>query len=216
MATYTAGNLVTILGQQLHDVGQDTWTESLLLTYLSEAQNQIALLRPEATAVTDSFTLSTEAKQNIPADGVRFLNCVRNLGQSGVSPGRHINQISRDEIDGYYPNWTADRGTTEIKRYIFENETPRIFWVYPTPSIPLKVELSYSKAPTQIVSTATTLGLDDIYISPMLEWTLYRCLSMEAKGASVNLASQHMSAFYQALGVAVQIDQIVEKNMIKG
>ena len=213
MATYTAGDLVTILGQQLHDVGQDTWTEPLLLTYLSEAQNQIALLRPEATAVTEPFVLGTEAKQSIPAGGVRFLDCVRNLGAGGNTPGRHVKRIARDEIDGYYPNWTSDVGTTEIKRYVFENETPRTFWVYPTPSGELMVELSYSKAPTQIASTTTELGLDDIYISPMLEWTLYRCLSMEAKGASTTLASQHMQAFYQALGLASGIDQIVQKNM---
>jgi len=213
MATYSAGNLVIILGQQLHDVGQDTWTEALLLTYLSEAQNQIALLRPEATAVTEAFILDTEAKQEIPSGGVRFLDCVRNLGAGGTTPGRHIKRIARGEIDGYYPNWTSDTGDTEIKRYIFESETPRTFWVYPTPSVALTVELSYSKAPTQIIATTTDLGLDDIYISPMLEWTLYRCLSMEAKGASANLAAQHMQAFYQALGLAVQVDQIVEKNM---
>lgn len=214
MATYIASNLVTILGQQLHDVGQDTWTESLLLTYLSEAQNQIALLRPEATAVTESKILAETAKQEIPDGGVRFLDCVRNLGVGGVVPGRHIKRIARGEIDGYYPEWTSEESATEVKRYIFEAETPRTFWVYPTPSVAtLAVELSYSKAPTQIAATSTLIGLDDTYISPMLEWVLYRCLSMEAKGASVNLAAQHMQAFYQALGLAVQVDQIVEKNM---
>lgn len=209
MATYTAGNLVTILGQQLHDVGQDTWTEALLLTYLSEAQNQIALLRPDATAVTESFALDTEAKQAIPSGGVRFLDCIRNLGADGITPGRHIKRIARDEIDGYYPDWTSDTDAEAIKRYIFEVETPRSFWVYPTPSVALTVELSYSKAPTQLAAITTELGLDDIYVSPMLEWTLYRCLSMEAKGASVSLASQHMSAFYQALGVKSQTDKTI-------
>lgn len=215
MATYTAGDLVTILGQQLHDVGQDTWTESLLLIYLSEAQNQIALVRPEATSVTETFVLANTARQTIPAGGVRFLDCIRNLGTNGSTPGRHIKRITRDEIDGYYPNWTSDIATSEIKRYIFESETPRSFWVYPTPNTSLQVELSFSKAPARFVSSASTLAIDDIYVSPILEWTLYRCLSMEAKGASTNLASQHMNAFYTALGMAVKTDQIVEQNMAR-
>lgn len=209
MATCTAGDLISILGQQLHDVGQDVWTEALLLTYLSEAQNQIALFRPDATAVTENFTLATAAKQELPSGGVRFLDCIRNLGANGTTPGRHIRKITRDEIDGYYPSWTSDTTSDEIKRYIFEVETPRTFWVYPTPSVALVVELSHSKAPAQLVSGSDLLSLDDIYISPVLEWTLYRCLSMEAKGASVNLALQHMQAFYQALGVKTQSDQIL-------
>lgn len=210
MAIYTAADLITILGQQLHDVGQDTWTESLLLSYLSEAQNQVALLRPDATAVVESFTLAQAAAQELPAGGVRFLDCIRNLGVGGSTPGRHIKRISRNEIDGYYPDWTSETSANEIKRYIFEIESPRVFWVYPTPSVAtLAVELSYSKSPTQLASTASTLSLDDIYIAPILEWVLYRALSMEAKGASKGLASQHQQAFYAALGVKSQSDQVL-------
>jgi len=208
MATYTAANLITILGQQLHDVGQDIWTEALLLTYLSEAQSQIALLRPDSTAVIESFALAETAKQDIPSGGFRFLDCVRNLGVGGIIPGRHIKKITRDEIDGYYPEWTSEESAVEIKRYIFEIESPRVFWVYPTPSVAtLTIELSYSKAPAVLPNTDVVISLDDIYISPILEWTLYRALSMEAKGASVNLASQHQQAFYTALGVKSKSDE---------
>ena len=208
MSTYTAGDLINILGQQLHDVGQDIWGETLLLQYLSEAQNQIALLRPDATSVVEEFTLAQSAKQEIPAGGVRFLDCIRNLGNGGITPGRHIRRIERDEIDGYYPDWTSSESATEIKKYIFEEEAPRAFWVYPTPSVgTLAVELSYSKAPTQLTATTDSIGLDDTYISPMMEWTLYRCLSMEAKGANKEFAVQHQNAFYNALGVKFKSDQ---------
>lgn len=212
MATYTAANLISILGQQLHDVGKDTWTEALLLQYISEAQNQIALLRPDAISTIENITLAETAKQVIPAGGVRLLDCIRNLGAGGTTPGRHIKRITRGEIDGYIPEWTSTETSTEITHYIFEVESPRVFWVYPTPSIAtLAVEISYAKAPTVISSAATVIGLDDIYISPIIEWVLYRCLSMQAKGANASFAMQHMQAFYTALGVKAQSDQLVAK-----
>jgi len=208
MATYTAGDIVLILGQQLHDVGQDIWTEALLLNYISEAQNQIALLRPDAIAAIESFVLEQSAKQSIPAGGVRLLDCIRNLGPGGTTPGRHIKKVSRDEIDGYIPDWTSAQTATEITHYIFELETPRVFWVYPTPSIAtLTVELSYAKAPATVSTTSDIIGLDNIYISPIIEWVLYRCLSMQAKGGNPSFALQHMSAFYTALGSKNQTDQ---------
>ncbi|MBT4876365.1 MAG: hypothetical protein HON48_14310 [Desulfobacula sp.] len=207
MSTYTAGNLVDLLGQQLHDVGQDIWSESLLLSYLSEAQNQIASLRPDATGVTGPFVLAQSAKQEIPAGGVRFIDCVRNLGIDGAVPGRHIKKISRNEIDGYYPTWTSDESATEVKRYIFDPTTPKVFWVYPTPSIgTLNVELSYSKAPVQLTVTTDSIGVDDIYISPLLEWVMYRCMSMEAEGANASVAQAHMQTFYNALRAKISTD----------
>jgi len=214
MAVYTAGDVITILGQQLHDVGQDIWTEALLLTYMSEAQNHIALLRPDSTAVVEPFTLAESAKQTIPAGGVQFLNCIRNLGAGGTTPGRHIKRITRDEIDGYYPEWTSTESATAINRFIYEAESPKVFWVYPTPSVAtLSVELAYSKSPTKLTDTEDDIGVDDTYVTALIEWVMYRCMSMEGAGASVEKAARHHASFYGALQGKLQTDQVLKTEM---
>ena len=61
------------------DTSNIRWTTAELLFWLNDAQREIALLKPDATATNTTITLATGTKQSVPSGGNRLLKVVRNM-----------------------------------------------------------------------------------------------------------------------------------------
>ena len=191
---YTAVAVINAVGEILDDPHQDVWDSDLICRKVTEAQNLIVSLRPDANAVTETHALTLTAKQVIPTGGFKVLDIVMNTG------GSPIQKIERDRLTRLVPGWTTETGT-EIEFFMLDPENPTVFWVYPTLSGSGNVEIVYSKPPDAFTAASTTLGIPDVYISQIYDWVLYRCYGMETSGQSDVKANHHLSNFVSTMGL---------------
>lgn len=197
--------LLLKIGTLLLDPDGDVWGPYDKVRAVNEALNLIALLRPDATAKTEEVALTADTpKQSIPSGGVRFLDILWN------KDGAPVRKIKRETLNETIPGWTTETAAA-IEHYMFDEENPKTFLVYPVPNAAITVELVYSSVPDEFKENSTTFPIAAIYEAPVIEYVLYRLLSMEGKGQDIVKASAHLNAFYNALGIKTRSDAILQQ-----
>ena len=194
----------TIIGEirvELVDPDGDTWTDSDLFGHLTEAQNSVISLRPSANYTTVDFTPATQAEQVSP--GLALVDVYNNVG------GNPISKQNKKDMDSLIPGWRSESTATEIEHFIYEEENPKIFWLYPYPSVDtLEVRLAHSLAIESIVSTSQTITLADNFLVPIKEYVYWKCYSKQKETGSQNEAMTHLQNFYMHLGEKFKGEQI--------
>ena len=59
-----------------------------LVLWINDAQREIALLKPDASAINETITLADGTKQDIPSAGNRLLKVVRNMSAASGGTGK--------------------------------------------------------------------------------------------------------------------------------
>ena len=154
----------------LQDTTGVRWPESELVSWVNDAQREIALLKPDASAVNANVTLAEGTLQTIPSDGNRLLKVIRNTDAAGKGQ-RSIRLVKQEVLDSQTPSWhdenvggEAAHGT-EVKHYVYNEENPRNYYVYPgTSSAAVKIDIIYSANPATVVAGAPAAAwVADVY-----------------------------------------------------
>ena len=139
MGTITGANIISRVQDTLQDTTSVRWPEAELLRYINDAQREVVNLRPDASATTSNVQLVTGTKQTLPTTGLRLIKVTRNMSDAsgGATGGRAVRIVDIDILNTQEPDWNdptvtgdAAHGTT-VKHYIFDQDDPRSFYVYP-------------------------------------------------------------------------------------
>ncbi len=199
----TGLELMEIIRALLLDPENGVWRNEIKKAIIDEAMATIVLLRPDATAEAVEFELqANNPKQKIPNGGVRFLDLVRNIN------GRAIVEFNRKDLGKIIPSWTTIKDSS-IEYYMFEEESPLNFWVFPVPDRPVSVELVYSRPHKPFVEDNSDIGLPDIFTAPIIEYVMYRALNMTSAGQNSQKAAFHLSNFYSSMGKKNESDLLM-------
>ena len=215
--------------KRVEDVLQDSnirWPRTELQNWINESYLAITLLRPDANSKTGTFTCAAGTRQVLTADfpsALRLLDVTRNL--AATSTKRVIRLVSRSVLDDQRPSWHAETGSVNIQHFTYDPRQPKEFFVYPPATTLTQLEVVYADAPTSHTLTELQLDpesgntevikLDDIYMSPMIDWVLYRAYSKDAEyGANEARASAAYSAFNNAIAAKSQTDAAAAPNMV--
>jgi hypothetical protein len=186
-------------------VTTDDWT-----SYLNDAQKQIALVRPDASYSIESITLSPGTLQTLPANGLRLLDITRNMGTDGATPGRPIRATDEDTLNLFNRNWHTATPKTEIKNFIYDERTPKNFYVTPPvhATTAVQIEVKMSVLPAEITDYQNdAISLDEIYDGAIRHWMLHRAYGKESDSPnSAQLSLSHMNSFYALLGLKTRTD----------
>ena len=220
--TITGANLLLRIEDSLQDTTNVRWSEAELLRYINDAQREIVNLRPEASADHANVQLSTGTEQAIPDVGLRLIKVVRNMSAAGGSATgkRTIRIVDREILDTLEPDWhdpavTGDAAhTTVVKHYIFDEDDPRKYYVYPGVSGNAYVEIVFSRSPTDLANTSATLYIDDIYANAVIDYALYRAYMKDAEFAgNAQRAQSHYQLFANSIGAGAQVNTIISPNV---
>lgn len=215
---------VTDIIRRVEDVLQDTnirWPRTELQNWMNESYLAITLARPDANAKTGSFTCAAGTRQVLSSEfpsSLRLLDVTRNLATN--SGYKVIRLVARSVLDDQRPAWHAETGTTAIQHFTFDPRQPKEFFVYPPATTSAEIEVVYTDSPGATALTesqldpagsdTTVILLDDIYMSPMIDWILYRAYSKDAEyGANEQRAQAAYGAFNAALATKNQVDSAV-------
>jgi len=206
---------------------QDTnirWPRVELQKWLNESYLSIVLLRPDANAKCASFTCVPGTKQELTAStggfpsALRLLDITRNVFFG--SQKKVVRVVARSVLDDQRPSWHSETQTDNIQHYTYDPRQPKQFYVYPPATNVAQLEVIYADAPGAHAMTETELDpanndnevilLDDIYLSPITDWILYRAYSKDAEyGANEQRASAAFQTFNAAIGTKTQVDAAV-------
>lgn len=207
--------------RRVEDVLQDSnirWPRIELQNWMNESYLAITLARPDANAKSGTFTCVAGTRQVLTAEfpsALRLLDVTRNM--ASTSSYRVIRLVARSVLDDQRPGWHAETGTVNIQHYTFDPRQPKEFFVYPPATTAAEVEVVYTDSPGSHTlsesdldpegTNAEVIKLDDIYMSPIIDWVLYRAYSKDAEyGANEQRAQASYAAFNAALNTKNQVD----------
>ena len=213
------------LATQVRTVLQETtpggmrWKDAELIDWINNAQREVALLKPEASAKNTNIALVEGTLQSIPTDGVLLLNIVRNMGSANNdgsdSAARSVRITEREILDAENPDWHSDSPTAIVLHYMFDENDPTNFMVYPPqPSSGVGyLNIIYSASPTNIIGLTDNITIPDIYANQIVDYVLYRCYQKDADYAGNKERSlSHYQYFRESLGAKSQIDLVNDPN----
>jgi len=191
-----------------------------LVLWINDAQREIALLKPDASATNATITLATGTKQDIPSGGNRLLKVVRNMSAASNGTGkRSVRLVDREVLDAQTPDWhdptvSGDAAhTTIVKHYIYDEANPRNFYVYPGVAGNAYLEIIYSSNPA-VVAQSGNLSIPDIFANAIMNYVLYMAYMKDAEFAgNAQRASSHFQLFTASVTGKGQIDALTNPNM---
>lgn len=191
-----------------------------LVLWVNDAQREIALLKPDASAANNTITLVPGTKQTIPTDGNRLLKAVRNMSAASGGDGkRAVRLVDREVLDAQTPDWhdpdvggDATHGSL-VKHYLYDESNPRNFYVYPGVEGNAFLEIIYSANPSTVASGGN-LSIPDIFANAVLNYVLYMAYMKDAEFAgNSQRASSHYQLFTSAITGKGQIDAVTNPNV---
>lgn len=210
MGTILASAIIASASEIAQDTSNVTWTSSQILGWINEAQRTIALHRPDSSVQTVSKQLVAGCKQTISGRRLVGKGVIRNMGSDGATPGNVIRLTDRNTLDAMDEGWMSAAGATTIDEFVYEDvNDPKTFYVNPPAhaTTAVYVEIIEAIDPADIATTSDPIALDDIYQPAILEWVMYRVFGRDSEETpGMARASRHLQAFFQLLGVKVQMD----------
>lgn len=208
MGTLTGANLISRIQDILQDTTSVRWSEAELLRYINDAQREVVNLRPDSSADHSNVQLATGTEQAIPDVALRLIKVVRNMSATGGSATgkRMIRLVDVDILNAQEPDWhdptvtgAAAHGTTP-KHYIFDEDDPRKYYVYPGVSGNAYVEIVTARSPTDLSGTSSTIYIDDIFANALIDYVLFKCYLKDAEFAGNHQRSgNHYQLFISSL-----------------
>lgn len=220
------------------------WPEIELVNWLNDAQDAIAKFLPAECSRLDAVKLSAGTCQSIdtilaanckpsfgsapstPVYGNKFLAPLRNMGADGLSPGRAVRMVDRDVLDSQDPDWHTRTGT-RIDSVMFDELTPRTFWVSPGAGANTWLQITYMAQPTRIpaggapaaelykfdgVSTAT-ISISDANMDELVDYVVARANMKDTNYASDSKQQFHSNRFLGSINARVTIATGVNPNL---
>jgi len=196
MGTITAKSIIDKASTQLLDPNNVRWTRTELLGWVNDAQRQITVMSPNATNKVAVIQLVAGTRQSIPSDGWTLLDIIRYMGTTGTTPGRVPRIISQQVLNDFNPNWHSVTPATVPLNFLYDQQDQTVFYVYPPSNGKGYLQINYSPIPSDLSSENSTISVNDIFQTSILDYILYRANSKDAEyAAGLTLASGYLQTF---------------------
>jgi hypothetical protein len=201
MGILTAKYFIDKASIQLLDQSNTRWTRAELLGWINDAQRQITVMSPNATNKVAIVKLDPGTRQSIPSDGWTLLDIIRYMGTTGTTPGRVPRIISQQILNDFNPNWHSATPVTVPLNYVYDQQDQTVYYVYPPSNGKGYLQINYSPVPADVTSESSTLYVNDIFQTAVLDYVLYRANSKDAEYApGLALASGYLQTFMATMG----------------
>lgn len=195
------------------------WPLIELAGWINEGVSAILIAKPSAATDTRVMDLVRGTKQAVPTDGERtpvmLMKAIRNILPDGKG-GKAITAVDMLAMNAIEPNWHNERRSRKnADHYIYDEQNPEEFFVYPSNDGTGKIEILLTCIPKPIVATGAEddlgsygqdIGLIELYRAPLLDYVIYRAQSKDSEGGSAERAMAHYNLFAQAIGIKTQVE----------
>jgi len=217
----------------LADDDHTRWPLSELCTWINEAVQATVLAKPSASTASRAITLQKGTLQKVPSTGapepLMLQRLVRNLvsADDPRAGGRIITVTSRESLDAQAPHWhdpTRVRYQRDVRHYVYDENNPLEFYVYPGNDGTGVVEAVLSVLPAatapsgdpdDLASYETDIGLSDLYSVPLTDYVLFRAFAKDDLDGQPGRSMAHYQLFASAVGLKIQVEGATSPNRRK-
>ncbi len=214
----TAKSIILEAQRAMNDKVGVRMPASDLVPCLNRAQRDIATARPDTTASLFEHALVAGSRQALPTGAALLIDVPANVSGRRKS----ISRTGMALMDAAAPDWRYATQAGEVKHFMHDARTPRVFWVYPPAVAGTLVDMEASMYPADIpapaspADTADTvtgdISLADEWSTALLMVTLYYAYLTDLEGAgNVPLAAGYKATAEQILGVQLQSSLVAAK-----
>ncbi|TDW63102.1 hypothetical protein EDF57_10657 [Novosphingobium sp. PhB55] len=219
----------------LQDEDSVRWPLPELLRWLIDAQRDIVLNKPSAKSDNRVIALVEGTYQAIPGDATALIRVVRNIRSVDTDGrrvgGQAVSPVARSILDAQHRDWhdgRTNRFKKEARHVTFDEDDRKSFYVYPgndgtgqmevvVAITPGDIAIAADADPNDIGSYALPIGLDDIYVTAMVDWICYRAYAKDAQYAgNTQRAQLHFQQFANALGIKANMEMLKSPNFTAG
>ncbi|KFA99477.1 phage adaptor protein [Vibrio sp. ER1A] len=207
MANSTMQSLIKTASELAVDKDFDRWTiEDHWIPTLNDAIKAVIIARPDSYVVDSVFACKAGTKQTLDEDVVLLFNVVRNVGGKAVGGLQDMKFL-----DDYRPEWRESTGKTATDTYMYDETTPKTFYIYPGVVDGHQLEIQAASIPALLDKTKydanEKIALSPIWDNPVIEFMIYRTFSQDAEfAANGQRAALALQAFNSLLGIKTQGD----------
>ncbi len=194
------------------DDDEARWLDTELLRWLNDSRMAIVTRRPQAYSRVSTVELVTGTYQTIPEDGIQLLDVIRNMGMTGLVPGRSIRRTDRQNIDDTDMYWHRATNKIEISQFTFDDRVPRSYYVTPPALAGTQVQIAYTAVPEAVTALTDNLNFGMEYMDAAVNYVCYRAKSKDSEYANASEASAYYAAFNDALGSQAQAESTASPN----
>lgn len=131
--------------------------------------------------------------------------------------------VDRKQLDLSNPAWHTATASATVGHWMYDRAIQKTWWCYPPQPAADQgyVEIDVSAAPPEMTVLGvdgglltSTIGLDDIYLNPLLKFTEFRALSEDSEYANSGKAGAAYNEFLQSLGLKTETNKrfVPQKN----
>lgn len=232
-----ASDIFTRAGRLLLDETHVRWPLVEMCMWLNDAQREIALHKPSASSENRVLDMIVGTWQKLPTDALGLLRVVRNITAIGPSPtylrtgGTAIRIVSRDILDAQQRDWHSSdeiRFSKVVKHYVYDEQDPKSFYVYPGNDgtgkveavlsvVPATIAIGEDDDPEDLASYEIDLSLPDIYTTALVDFICYRAYAKDAAyTGNPQRATLHYQQFATSIGIKVNQEAITSPNVTAG
>lgn len=198
-----ASSILTRVRTQLVDNGStQRWTDTELLSWLSDGQRHVVSAVPWASPKVATVSLAAGTRQAVPSDGWKLITVYRNLTAVGVA-GLSCLYVPRTVLDTQYATWhTTTNTSSAVTHWTYDENDPQAFYVFPRNDGTGSVEVNYSVMPTDVASTSSNITIRDIFQTALFDYVMFRAHSKDSDYAA---GQQLAGAYWQSFSNYVAI-----------
>ena len=192
-----------ILQDEDSDQSTRRWTETEMLGWATDSEEQIALLKTDSYPVVEAVALAAGSQQSLPTRGLQLMDVLCNMGTDGLTRGNVASVVEKSLMNAINPGWMSDTATAVVTHVIYDSKrAPKLFWVYPKSDGTNYLEIITGKLPD---NSSKVIGDDilmpDEYGNAMLHYIVAMCFAkdIDISNSGARTAA-HMNIFLETLG----------------
>ncbi|HVQ17935.1 MAG TPA: DUF6682 family protein [Actinomycetes bacterium] len=191
-----ASTIITRVRKQLIDeLTTKRWSDEELLLWLSDGQRTLVAMDPSLNVLTTPLLPVAGTKQVLPPNAFLLMDIQRNMGPDGVTPGRVVTVVSRENLDRVDPNWHASRRSDTIQHYIYDPKQPKTYYVYPPSTGGSYIDVARAEIPADFAALTDTMVIADLYQTALFDYVMFRAHQKDTDYSAGN----EKAAFYLQL-----------------
>lgn len=194
-----ASTILDTVYKTLQDTRRVTWTEDEVLAYLNEALRATAGVKSDMFVVQGFVTPVAGISQQIPSDGVAFMDITHNQ-----ATGRVVTQVDKALLEEASRFWPAATQQAEAEHFTFDPRYPLLYTIFPPNNGAGSVFLKYGAVPPELTTVYQSLDVPDSYQDALVNFTLYRCYAKNTKDQDLAKSMACRQMWGSALGLKSQ------------
>ena len=200
MAVTAQTILTRVRNQLIDDLPTKRWSDDELLRWLSDGQRTIVALDPSLGNVVDSQKLVIGTQQTLPPGAFMLLDIQRNMGDDGLTPGRVVTVVDRENLDRVDPNWHASLRSDVTLHYIYDPKQPTIYYVYPPSTGANYLEVARATSPPDLTKLTDPITIEDLYQTALFDYVMFRAHQKDSDYAAGGVVAQNYLQLFQMFG----------------